>query len=264
MGVNDKSNFIKRLEKLDDFYLPFPMLKDYMDGEVKDKTYKEYYNGKPEFLSHIKMNIIKGIILNNDNPFEVLYNLDDECIKSIFYLLAKTHKALNYFDEYSDNFRELKTRNNQGNIENKINDVIQYIMETDQEVDKHINKVVSTKETIDKYSTPNGFITFEYLRALQLSLKNNHYTVQQVFENFLYEMYLILKEEKVDDKTIKKTQIFNTVNSIISDYFQEIKFNHNNDERDYFGIKTNLNNFIKQHYNYETAAGIDLTHSIRK
>lgn len=264
--MNDRSIFIKRIKEIDDFYLPKGMgnLSPHFRKELEDKGFKSFKelflkeDIRHYLLSHVNIALIEQITLHDGNtkelpnPFKEFYTVDDEIVRELFYLLAKTHKALRYFDEYSSPMKDLEQRNNHANITKKIEAVLAIMLQSDKAINVHFEKIINDIE-IDTNYTPAGVKAYDYLVGLKNSLKNNHYTERHVFENLLFEMYSLLEEQQ-----LSKEQIFRTVNSIISIYFGRYK---SDDDKPYFTTKMNLTKFKKLNYQYETKAGIDLTHS---
>ena len=245
---SNRDEFIKKIIQMNDFYYAnkddYKFLADKRIKSGKFTTYREYFETLEHDypISYVEINRIKQITLRNnlkDNPFIVFYEIDEGILQKIFDLLAKTHRALNYYYAHAEKMRDLKARDTHKNISRKIQDVIDYVRETDEDV----------KEENSKKN--NGTITVEYLYGLKNSLLNNHYTKRQLYQNFLFEMHNILKDKSHNSKKITKAKIYSIVNSIIIRYF---------DDEESFTLKTNINKFTSQKYIYETMEGITLRH----
>lgn len=238
--------FLATFKNLDDYYAQDDFFKNACEHEMKEKNYKTYKEvcekEYPNGLSNLNIKLINHLSLSNNtelNPFLVFYDLEDNEIKEFFYILAKTHKALRYYECYSSDMRHLKKRNTHKNITNKINDVIEYINDTDMEVKNYNAKI--------KTVMPKGIEVKKYLESMIILLENNHYTEQQLFQNFLYQIHILLKK----NTTMPRKKIFNTVNLIIEKYFsKDITFKE----------RTKIESYVSHHYGYESLAGIYLIH----
>ncbi|MDD5548200.1 MAG: hypothetical protein PHI79_01245 [Sulfurovaceae bacterium] len=246
-----REDFLKKIKEIDDDYIPCESVRETFMEAKTQMTAKEWLLLHWDtLLSNVDIIAIERSTLSNVkfiNPFIDFYDLDSQCLKDIFYLLAKTHKALKYYNEYSSPNRDLKARNTSKNITKKINKIIELIMDTDIEVNDYIQRI-EYGEQIDHNFIPKGYKTVEYLAYFKDTLENKHYTERQLFENLLFEMYHLLKDD------FSKEQILRAVNLLIKKYFsRDISFTR----------KINLDNFVQIKYIYETMAGIDLTHSTR-
>jgi len=258
-----RDKFIKKIAHIDDFYYAnCDVYRTYADNKIRNNefsTYKECFKtskkGYP--LSHINIRKIKEITLKNDlktNPFIIFYEVDNDVLKKLFDSLATTHKALNYYYAYAEKMRDLKMKDTHKNISRKIQDVIDFIRETDIDVEESIQHIISNGKQREGDSKKAGNITFEYLHNLKGSLSNSHYTKRQLYQNFLFEVSNILEGKTYKNKKISKAKIINIVNSIIAEYF---------DDEDRFTVKTDISKFKTQKYIYETMEGITLTHGNR-
>ena len=243
-----KENFINVFKQVDDSYIPkeyeetveFCYAKEFELN--KYKSMKDFFikENKPYCLSNVDIQTINELCTHQQdvekemiNPFEPFYKLDDNVSKSLFHILVKTHRAIDYYEKYSENTRELKSKNTHGNISKKINDVIEYIYDTDEEA-----KLDEPKN--------NGSQAIQYLKYLVQSLDNNHYTLRQAFQDLLYELHNLLS-----NKDISKSKIITIVNSLIKHYFGKDII---------FTVSTKVENFTTINYRYHSMVGIDLTH----
>jgi len=253
----NKQNFLSELVNIDNFYAPKGLGSDVklLMEKYGYKTYKEYYMNKlPSFVTHVNITKIKQVTSHYEiekNPFLYLYEMDKKQIFSLYELLTKTHNGLTKYEQNSEPKKEIVRNNIKGNITNKLNDLIEMIRDTDQYVKEYTQKCIDGVD-MKKISKPDGIITINYLHALKASLENKHYTKRQLFQNFLYELYNLLKNYNFNGTRISKNKIFKTVNSFIINYF---------DEDINFTIKTDLTKFKTTTYRYH--GEIELTHGIK-
>jgi len=249
MSKDIKNFFLSVLQKCELNYIPYqlqnvPKIKDYM----RQEDFKRQYQPKVEIAK------IKNLCVSSDNsinPFITFYSLDEECIKDLYYLLNKTQQAINYYNNYSEQYRELMAKNTHNNSKSeKIIEVMRIVKELDKDAREYYDK--NSSEQLEVQNNWNikhskAITTIEYLSSIVNSLDNNHYTQKQLFQNLLYEINLLLQ-----DKKISKNKIYTITNLLIKEYFaSDIQFT----------TKTNINKFKHYNYQYETRAGIDLMHT---
>jgi len=228
--------FIKLFKFFDDYYFEHKEVIEVFMKKGNFKTFKEcaeHHNSSIVPLSNVNIGSIEQITLSNNlsmNPFQLIYPLKKEVLLGVFYQIAHTHKALSYYNKYSEPYRDLKdSKYKQTNI-NKINNTIELLKNIDSCSKEHTKAI-------------------QYLENIIGSLDNKHYTKRQVYQDFLHGV----NERLVKIDGFTKTNIFKFVNGVIKNYF--------NEEDISFSIKTNIQNFNSHHYIYENQGGIVLYHS---
>lgn len=178
---------------------------------------------------------LKQELILKDGYLSFLYEIPKEEQEYFLSILAHTSLAKIYFDRYCSQWRylkEMKLHKQQESIFDKVAQIIDF-----NNLDNNSNQIQNT---------------LYYLKQTSL---NNHYTERQLFEDFLFRSNSFLKKHK----EFSKKKIIGIVNKIIESYFDSnmkkftIKFN-----------LENLDSFICKTYNYETARGIDLIHTLPK
>lgn len=197
---------VERDEKLDE-----------MINEFKKTPFCQLY-------SHIDVTRVRHITLSEDNCFIPFYNIEENDLLTIFFKeLSKVELGLVYFEDFSKEYRDQKTKNRNNALQNKIDDVLEYA------------KSVNVEKT-----------TLDDLKNLSRSLDNSHFTKRQLFEHLLYVVAHLLNNGKQNRK------VANATNSLINMYFgEDITFSR----------ETNISNFKSFTYYYFDAKGITLYHS---
>ncbi len=251
--------FINKFAMLEDSYVPNENFRVRLEEDALKNnctTLKEFYIGRFDmFLSKVRLKDIKQITQKAENPFTIFYTLDDEIIKDLFYILSNTENGLHAYHEYAFNWKTLKDKSDKSTgVNNKIDEVISYIIATDPAISKH-NDLIGTGAKIDYRNIPQGYKTVEYLIDIKNTIGNKHFTINQLFEDLLYKIYRLLSGKKyIDDnlksKIISKQKIYNTVNTLISEYFNGLIE---------FGKDNKLDKYKSIVYTYD-GVEINLTH----
>lgn len=279
-----QNNFYNKLVEIDDNFMYYENNKfrkmhiKFMKKE-EHNTLKEYYtqNDYDMYLSNVNLKMIKQLLdYNNDetNPFKEMYELDTFTMELIFFTLSKTHKALIYYDKYVEKFRNIKGQNKQSKgsnpKSNAINQVIKLIRESDISLQDYEEKLEAGIQ-VDYYSIPQSFNTVEYLKGLLVGLENHHYTKIQLYQNLLYDINFILKDKMYKNTTtnnehkFSKLLILSIVDKLIKYYFCENgdSLISDYDDKKLIFKNPNFDKYITLNYQYETKAGITLTHSTK-
>ena len=216
-----------------------------MDGEMLDKTILSALEqeGKdlnlPKSWSHnLNIKKLKSDLIDKGGYLSFLYEIPREQQEYFLAILAHTSLAKIYYSNYAENWRELKKKKLHKQHNSIFDKVIEII-----EFENIVNNNVMASTSL------------EYMKYLKQTALNNHYTERQLFEDFLFRSHKLLN---INNDQFSKSRIIKIVNNVIECYFDsDIKFTNK------FNIE-NLDNFISKTYNYETARGIDLIHTIPK
>lgn len=278
--TNEQQIFFDKVKEFDDNFISIEKLRNVIVDEMNEKgfkTLKEILISSTEYAiysSKIDLNKIYSLLNQNStkiNPFNVFYLLDEEVIHKVMNIIVKTHKAIDYYNKYASKHRELKEENKISKKSSpKVNQIlgtIDMIFKIDIDVKDYLEKL-RKEEKVEYQFIPQGWKVIEYLFNLEGSLHNSHFTKIQLYQNLLYELYFILKDEHYTDiktnkhKIFSKNLIFDIVDKLIKYYFCE------NDtqiieKHKIFSTSINFDTYIEKKYIYETNAGITLTHSTK-
>ena len=275
--------FIREIMKMYDDFIHYPYTdgihkyiqkKMLEDDSENARTLARQEAFDKEFIDcEVNISKIKEITnIKQINPFLNLYTVDTDTLKNIYILLSKTHKGIYYYDTYSSKYRDLKEINKKtkGNNPktNKIKEVMKIILDTDMKAKEYYDLVPFDDEKTSKPDSPKGYKTLEYLHYLIKTLENKHYTKIQLYQNLLYELYFILKDQFYIDETNKKkpftkTMIFVIVDKLVRYYFCETDTEIIKEDKLIFSTSINFDKYITLKYNYENARGITLTYSTK-
>lgn len=249
-----RNNFIERLIKIDySFFVDkSDELEKFLIERMKErgfKTLKELFSqgGWDNIYIEINFTKIRQLTQSYDesiNPFIKLYSLSDDYLYSFFSIFYKTHFALKYYNDYCEDYRGLKERNKGSRNTHPLRNAI----------DRVLNEIKTLRSEQDDDETKK---VINYLENLKGTLENRHYTKQQVYQDFFYNIHNLFIDEEYEDEhkkvqKFKKTDITNIVNGIIKNYFQ--------DDASEFKGYLDFNKYESYKYNYHTKAGITLTH----
>lgn len=233
-----RDRFLKLLKDFDDNYTLNGCLKKHNEDKAKEnnQTIKQYLSEDPTtplmFYSQIDYNGIKQVTMNTPtNPFEPFYNLDEFELGVLFETLHQTNLLLTYLDKYGIN-RNRKYKERESLIQ-KYHIIIEDL------------EAISAKEDITKPLRKRA----EGLKTIPPIL-----TKRRIFEHLLGRMCVILDDGK-GEKFILSDRIVNITNKIIKNYFND------DTKASKFSRKTDIKNFIRHDYTYETLNPIIVFHS---
>lgn len=199
---------------------------------------KENVNLPKSWSHNLNIKKLKSDLIDKGGYLSFLYEIPREQQEYFLAILAHTSLAKIYYSNYAENWRELKKKKLHKQHNSIFDKVIEII-----EFENIVNNNVMASTSL------------EYMKYLKQTALNNHYTERQLFEDFLFRSHKLLN---INNDQFSKSRIIKIVNNVIECYFDsDIKFTNK------FNIE-NLDNFISKTYNYETARGIDLIHTIPK
>ena len=242
-----RSRFLKLLKNFDDNYIGGGKYIEQMVAECKKANQiakRENQTSKEILLcinlkySHSQLDTMKIKLLTSkideeekkNNPFKKFYDLENDRITVLFYVLHITDLFLKYFEDY--NLTQLRKYKDRQSLLKKYNAVIE---------DVELNKIFNPnyeKRAIEKLK--------ERVESLNGSII---ITERKIFENLLHGIWSLFPSDT--DNLTKK--VVNMTNDIIKHCYSKdnIRFSRNKE----------VKKFKKHYYGFESKYTLELMHS---